>query len=109
MDDLWLACNDHTDQYIKANEERLREADKLLLNYESPDVRKNATFNQVRYDFGTRYKSGQVEDVDDFLKLLEEKGCDKLFLDCLIKKDELEMVRDRLDEYLQRQLRRHQA
>ena len=38
------------------------------------------------------------------MKLLEEKGCDRLFFDSLIRRDDLEIVRDRLDEYLQRSL-----
>ena len=49
-----------------------------------------------------RYKSGEVDDVDDYLRYLDEQGCDRIFFDSLIRRDDLELVRDRLDEYLQK-------
>ena len=104
LEEGWLSENEHTQRYIDENTERLQQADNLLLDLTSLEIRKNASIKSVLHDFGIRYRSGDIEDVDGYLKLLEEKGADRIFLEVLIETDRFETLRDRLDEYLQKSL-----
>ena len=59
---------------------------------------------QLVHDFGVRYKTADVEDVDAYLQYLDEMGASRAFLDTLMERDRFETMRERLDEFLQRKL-----
>ena len=39
------------------------------------------------YDFGIRFKTGQIDSVDEYFKFLESRSNDKLFFDAGLKRD----------------------
>ena len=58
---------------------------------------------QLTHDFGTRYKRGDINGVDQYFTLLEEKGAERLFFEALMKRDEFEKLAEALDDHLQNQ------
>jgi len=51
-----------------------------------------------------RYRSGSIDNIDEYLKYLEEKGADRIFLESLVERDRFETLKERLDDYLQKDL-----
>jgi len=56
IEEGWLAENEWTQAYIDNNEERLRSADQLLLDFTKPEVRRETKISKVVHDFGMRYE-----------------------------------------------------
>ena len=55
------------------------------------------------FDFGCKYKLGDLDDVDDYFKKLDEANAERLFYEAMMKRGEFDTMKDSLDEYLQNQ------
>ena len=42
------------------------------------------------YDFGSKYKTGDISDVDSYFKFLSEQRCDKLYMDAGLAREKFD-------------------
>ena len=100
IEDAWTPVNSAAKIYCEENEARLRRKASIKKDLLDPDFQKTGTFKELLQDFGIKYKLREVEDVDAYFKLLDEAECDRLFFEGLMKRGDLETMKESLDEYL---------
>ena len=56
------------------------------------DFQKSASVKECILDFGCKYKLGEIDDADHYLKKLDESGAERLFFETLTKRSDLESM-----------------
>ena len=51
------------------------------------------------YDFGVKKKKGEIETVDEYFKMIDDKGADKLLLDAIMEREKFERMEEGIDEH----------
>ena len=56
---------------------------------------------ELLFDFGARYKAGEVDDPDQYFRLLEDAKAERLFMEAATRRSDFDGIKESLDEYMQ--------
>ena len=96
----WDPQNTAATRYCEDNEARLRTKAAIKKNPEDAEFQKSGTHKDVLFDFGAKYKSGEVESIDSYYKSLDDANAERLFFESVTRRPEFESMKENLDEYL---------
>jgi hypothetical protein len=61
------------------------------------------TYKDLLYDFAIKFRSGKVDGVDEYFKLLDKEKHIKLLVDCGLHRDQFENTSEFFDELMESQ------
>ena len=96
----WNPIDQKTKEYYDKNKAKIEQNKTLVKDFSDCEASDEVKFKEILYDFGSRYKKGEIEDLESYFEHLDKTGCDKVLFDAGMRREEFEKLSEFIDDLL---------